>query len=313
MALINACYGGVVAKVSVKINLLLITGFPMAALALRMVIVTAWLIINSSAAAGTGDSVDAPETDNEIPAVSSPPRYFPMVHTEKGLSMHKDIYALPVTWSEDYHGDDTEIVFQISAKIQLWKTDVYFAFTQKSFWQAYDRQVSSPFRESNYNPELFYRWKQRRGSLPGWGVDAGLEHESNGRRLPDSRSWNRIYVAPFYLRDRDMVYVKLWYRIPERDKKSPRDAEGDDNPDITDFLGYTELHYRRWIGADQRLNVMITGNPATGRGAVNLSYDIPSWTEGLYYRINIWNGFGESLIDYDNSITRFGVGFVFLR
>ena len=82
---------------------------------------------------------------------------FQMVHAGPGLSLHKEMFMLPVTYSDEYNSNRTEAVFQISAKHRLFDTRIYFAFTQISFWQAYDHKNSAPFRETNYNPEIFYR------------------------------------------------------------------------------------------------------------------------------------------------------------
>ena len=77
------------------------------------------------------------------------------------------------------------------------------------------------------------------------GADIGAEHESNGQDVPDSRSWNRIYIAPFWAKGKNLVYLKVWYRIPEDAKKNPTDASGDDNPDIQKYLGHFELQVQR--------------------------------------------------------------------
>ena len=235
------------------------------------------------------------------------------IQGHKGLSLHKDIYILPLSWAQRYQGNNTELIFQISTKIQLLDMDLYFGYTQKSYWQAYNQRVSSPFRETDYNPEFFYRLAPEHLGLLGWGGDIGIEHQSNGQPEPLSRGWNRVYVAPYYPRGDDLFYFKFWYRIPEPDKRFPLDPNGDDNPDISDYMGYAELHYRRRIGDDQRLHIMLRGNPETRRGAISISYSIPSGTQDLFYRFTFFNGFGESLIDYNRSVTRVGVGVAFLR
>jgi len=37
---------------------------------------------------------------------------------------------------------------------------LYFGFTAMSFWQVYNDAVSKPFRETNYEPEVFYSWQK---------------------------------------------------------------------------------------------------------------------------------------------------------
>jgi len=236
-----------------------------------------------------------------------------IVRVADGVSMHKDIFVEPLTWSEDYERSETEVNFQVSVKVQLFNRNLYFAFTQKSFWQAYNRSESSPFRETNYNPEFFYRFVSFSKLLPDWGMDLGVEHESNGQALPLSRSWNRFYVAPYLLRNNDLFYLKLWHRFSEKDKLSPLDPKGDDNPDITDFLGYGEIHYQRRFRKQDRMNLMLRTNIREAQGATSFSYDWPSDSKDMYYRVSLWSGYGESLIDYNHSVTRFGVGVVLMR
>lgn len=235
------------------------------------------------------------------------------VQVRRGISLDKNNYLLPLSWAGRYQGNHTEVLFQLSGKVQLFNTGLYVAYTQRSFWQAYNRSDSSPLRETDYAPEFFYRATPERLGLGGWGVDVGAEHQSNGRSGLASRSWNRIYVAPYLPRANDVFYLKFWYRLPERAKRYPLDVGGDDNPDITDYLGYGEIHYIRRIGAGQRLHLMVRGNPATGRGALQLSYSIPTGTKDLYFRLTFFNGFGESLGDYNRSVTRVGAGFAILH
>lgn len=261
------------------------------------------LLLARAPAWAKDEPADGPAADRFTPA---------FIQAKKGLTLHKDIYVLPLSWSEAYHGNETELLFQVSAKVQLFDMDLYFGFTQKSFWQAYNHSVSSPFRETNYNPEIFYRLTPARAAFHGWGLDAGIEHESNGQSVPESRSWNRIYVAPYRPWADHLLYLKLWLRIPEEEKDSPLDADGDDNPDIVDYLGHGELH---WWGRlrERRLLLMLRANPQTGRGALSLDYSYPGDSRDLYYRVGLFNGYGESLIDYDRSLTRISFGIGLLR
>ena len=236
-----------------------------------------------------------------------------LISSARGLSLHKPIYVFPATYSPSYEGSETEFVFQFSAKHRLFGTSLYFGYTQKSFWQLYNEDDSRPFRETNFNPELFYRWEPQWEQLPELGIDAGIEHESNGRDLPLSRSWNRIYGALFLPRGKSLYYLKGWWRIPERARRDPEDAGGDDNPDIQDYLGYGELHYARQIGEQQQLTVMLRGNPATGHGAASVTWTRPNSSQTFFYAIRLWHGYGESLIDYDRVVTRLSVGVMLAR
>lgn len=253
-------------------------------------------------------------------------RPFAMVDTEEGLSLHKDMYALPLTWAEGYQGQETEVVFQLSAKLRLFNSRFYVAYTQIAYWQFYNSPESSPFRETNYNPEIFYRIAPSNSSWKYWGADFGIDHTSNGKSEPDSRSWNRLYAAAHYRKNGLLLYMKAWYRIPEDEcpigpgglelDYCRDDSSYDDNPDLVDFMGYTEIHLRyRWM--DRRrpheLHLMTRGNLATGKGAVSLDYSYPTGTKDLHWFARVWHGYGESLIEYDRSITRVGAGLLLRR
>lgn len=241
------------------------------------------------------------------------PDTYSIISTVRGLSTHRASFVFPVTYSRDFKGDNTEMVFQLSAKQRVFGTDFYLAYTQKSFWQYLNQDQSSPFRETNYDPELFYRWLPEDRAFDHWGLDLGFEHESNGRSIGESRSWNRVYLAPFQAKAKHLAYLKFWYRIPEGDPSSPTHPEGDDNPDITDYLGYGELNYSQQIGGDQLLTGWVRGNTATGKGAVSFTWSIPSPGGYAFYGITVFHGYGESLIDYDRKMTRVMAGMLLAR
>ena len=99
--------------------------------------------------------------------------------------------------------NSTEARFQISFKARLWATDdrrfgVWAAYTQQSQWQVYNSELSRPFRENNYMPELMvsYRPDLELGGFHWRLFNFGYNHQSNGRAEPISRSWDRI-VAEF--------------------------------------------------------------------------------------------------------------------
>lgn len=231
-----------------------------------------------------------------------------------GLTMHKEMFMLPATWSDKYKSAQTEAVFQVSAKHRIFGTPFYFAYTQVSFWQAYDHKNSAPFRETDYNPELFYRsdrfdlWSGR------VGADVGFEHESNGQRVGLSRSWNLLYASPYWYRGDLFIHLKLRYRLPEEDKTDPNDPVGDDNPDITDYLGYGDLNVYYRFPWDHAVHLTVRGNLGTGRGGVAINYNWPiPRAKNSYFCLRFSHGYGESLVDYKLKLTRLGFGIMFGR
>lgn len=89
-----------------------------------------------------------------------------------------------------------ELAYQLSFKIKMIEQafnkplDLWFGYTQKSFWQAANHDASSPFRETNYEPEVMAVIPLK-GSL--LGVNArfaglGFVHQSNGQAGSLSRS-----------------------------------------------------------------------------------------------------------------------------
>src|SRR5690606_23542901 len=114
---------------------------PMPAL-LRHLLLASLILLPSALFAGETTADTVKETDD-----------FTVISRGHGLSLHKSNYILPLTWSDDFDGESSEVIFQISFKQRLFINNLYAAYTQKSFWQAWNRQDSAPFRETNYNPE----------------------------------------------------------------------------------------------------------------------------------------------------------------
>jgi phospholipase A1 len=214
----------------------------------------------------------------------------------------------------DEHFEDTEAKIQLSIKVPLTQESVfidddviYFGFTLQSWWQVYSSDISKPFRETNYKPEVFYLapldWHPFDGNS---GFGFGIEHQSNGRTQELSRSWNRVYALFLYEKENFVFGFQPWFRIPESDKKFEGDPEGDDNPDITDFMGNFELSAAyKW--QDYELTLTTRQNFSHHKGAVELGFTFPLWGKLLGYT-SVFSGYGESLIDYNHKQTRVGVG-----
>lgn len=241
------------------------------------------------------------------------------------LAFHRDNYAITGFTQA------TEMKLQVSAKYDLWPNEtahaVHFAFTAKALWDIY--RPSSPFVETNYNPELFYTFfhhaerAERENGCNFSHERVGIEHESNGEDGARSRSWNRVYVeSRFACMAETGAFVtttlKVW---------APPFGTAD-NPRITHHLGYGELKFDigaegrgRWWGDPDVAFIFRKGTNAPLReGSIEIdarwrpSYaDFWRFTPFLYAQL--FTGFGETLLSYDRSLTAFrvGVGFSDVR
>jgi Outer membrane phospholipase A len=227
---------------------------------------------------------------------------------------NKDVYSGINEWAGKMRNDEAK--FQISLKIPLTKHNIfrsydgfYFGLTIASWWQVYGTEFSAPFRESNYEPEFFYmaptNWKPFNGNS---GFRIGLSHQSNGRSQALSRSWNRVYASFLYEKANFAFELRPWYRIPEKAKETPFDPEGDDNPDIHDYLGYFDLKSAAVFG-DTQVTLLLRNNlqSSNNKGAfeIGVSFPLSGHLKGF---VQYFNGYGESLIDYDHQQQRIGIG-----
>ena len=244
---------------------------------------------------------------------------------------HKPNYILLASYNDHPNGeslaldddevDSTEIKFQVSFKVPLMRDilgegngHLYAAYTMQSFWQAYNSDISSPFRETNHEPEIFLAlhsgWK-----VFGWNnpsILAGFSHQSNGRSGSNSRSWNRLYLDCIMEKGDFALSIKPWYRLPESTTNYLGGANADDNPDISEYLGYGEIT-GAWSQNGHTVSVMLRNSLRRhhNRGAVQLGWSFPFSKEmPLKGYLQYFNGYGESLIDYNASVSRIGFGFL---
>lgn len=240
---------------------------------------------------------------------------------------HKPNYLLPFTYSKvdtDIYdntlgdGEDfspIEAKFQISIKYIAWEDvifndiDMQFAFTATSWWQTYNSELSAPFRETNYEPEVMFLYNKP-WDFFGLPIDMtylSFNHQSNGRGGEFSRSWNRI-IGGIVINDDDITYsLKTWWRIPEDEKETPDDL-GDDNPDIEDYLGHGELSAVWQINNHHNLSILLRNNfDSDNKGAVVLGWSYPI-NDHLQGYVEYFNGYGESLIYYNEHTQTIGFG-----
>ena len=274
------------------------------------------------------ESTDIPATaanaaDGDLEDDYLPPRlYQEEAHATNRFVIipHQRNYLLPITfnsnineeaWEVAHPGtgmDQAEVKFQLSMKAIIWQDilgrdiDLWGAYTQTSWMQAYNTDASSPFRETDYEPELILSFGNnwRVLGFRNTRVNLHFNHESNGQSEPLSRSWNRAILSGIFERRNFSLEASAWYRIPERSKD-------DDNPDIDDYIGNGQLQ-GLWKWPDYTLGFTLRNNlQSDNKGAIQLDWTFPISRRFQGY-IQYFNGYGESLIDYDESTNRIGIG-----
>ncbi|MDR5898620.1 phospholipase A [Halomonas vilamensis] len=237
------------------------------------------------------------------------------------ITAHRTNYLLPLSYNTnpnranfraidtDTPPDKAELKFQFSTKVGianglfLGHGDLYFGYTQRSWWQAYNTDASSPFRETNYEPELFIDFDNA-WNIFGW-VNArnriALNHQSNGRSDPLSRSWNRVYIESIFQRDDWAIMLSPHWRIPETESK-------DDNPNIHHFMGNGDIRIAKRLNQDHEVTALLRGNPNHGNYGTQIDYSWPTFNN-LRAHLQYYYGYGESLIDYDHRVHRLSIGF----
>ncbi|HPD57322.1 MAG TPA: phospholipase A [Smithellaceae bacterium] len=290
-------------------------------------------------------------TDSNVPAKEKPPqekkeasvfsRHWELdgeksKHAFFMLTPYRPNYFLPIAYNStpndnnaldfdpDAKAQRSEAKFQLSFKVKPWCMDIdgwdflkgvdlWIAYTQLSYWQLYNATFSSPFRDTNYEPEALVNFRTD-VNIPGIDdlklrfVTIGLNHQSNGRSSPLSRSWNRVVANAGFEKGNFNIFLKTWYRIPDGESKN-------DNPGITKYMGYGEL-WLTYYWKKNRISAMLRNNlRSENKGAVQLDWSIPLslfWDKldifSIYFQY--FNGYGESLIDYNASVNRISAGFM---
>lgn len=236
------------------------------------------------------------------------------------ITTHHRNYILPISYNQNPNEepfkqegngkmDNAEVKFQFSAKFGIAEDllfdngDLFFAYTQRSWWQAYNSEESAPFRETNYEPEVFLDFENSY-TLWGWtntNNRIAFNHQSNGRTSEYSRSWNRFILTSTWVHDDWTLVVAPYWRIPE-------DSEDDDNPDIEHYVGYGDITIAHQLFDDHEASLTMRGNPGDGNYGGQFDYSWPLFGK-VRGHIQYYNGYGESLIDYNARTNRLGIGF----
>ncbi|MDF1883655.1 phospholipase A [Sulfurimonas sp. SAG-AH-194-C21] len=247
-----------------------------------------------------------------------------------GLRPYKVNYILPYAFREDAYESNIpsleykniEAELQISLQLQV-GNDIfglgekyYVSYTQQAFWQIYAE--SAPIRETTYNPEAFvifpieddddyFRFRSLKFALAhlsnGQANTKDVVFDNNQALGNLSRSVNYVYTTLRLQHKSIVLDLEAWIPFPE-------DPEKSDNVDLMDYWGYTSAKVTYFLD-EHMFTLKGRGNFGTRKGAVEATYSYPLIHN--YFFAKVFSGYGESLIDYDEYITKVSVGFSFSR
>ena len=243
------------------------------------------------------------------------------------IRSYQPIYLMPGFWTskknefpqsenpqntveEDQNLTSIEAKFQLSLKTKAVENilgnngDLWLGYTQSSRWQVYNSEESRPFRETNYEPEASFvlRTNYDLFGLNWRMLGLTINHQSNGRSDPLSRSWNRVMLNLGFEKDNFALMVRPWYRFEEN-------RDDDNNPEIKSYIGRGDMtaFYRH---NEHDFSLMLRHTLKGGddnRGAVQFDWSFPI-SGRLRGQFQLFDGYGESLIDYNHRATYVGLG-----
>ncbi len=188
----------------------------------------------------------------------------------------------------------------------LWGFSLYLTYQQKSFWDIY--KESAPFRDVNYNPGIALgRVIMNNNTLPVGIFFIEIEHESNGRDGIFSRSWNRISLNSSWNVHKNLLLdINFWI---------PFAIDKEMNRDILDYVGYYDIGLHYHVNKNMKINLQgnvysideLKGSITLGL-LVNLSEKF-----NRYYYLQLFHGYGENLLEYNEKRTMLRLGISFPR
>jgi outer membrane phospholipase A len=277
-----------------------------------------------TANANTGDLTDGGDNNSDNAAnanaepVAAPPAAVDLINGSR-ISFKDPTYFIIGD-----SGGDVSAKFQLSFKYRIFLPNdprsrglidnLYFGYTQFSIWDL--QAPSSPFRDTNYRPSLYY-------FLPDLGfandfisrmaLATGLEHESNGQDGVASRSLNIAFVEP------SISFGKLdHYHLTVAPKIYTYVGSLSDNPDIADYRGNVDLKisFSKPDGIGFSTLLRKGRNSNAGSADNQLSYPLSRLIPGTagYLFAEYFYGDGESLLNYNvKEPAQFRIGFSLSR
>jgi len=199
------------------------------------------------------------------------------------------------------------------SEIAPWISGFHLAYTQRSIWDL--KGDSKPFDDTSYMPEVFYLLPKidlHLDRVSAFGVQAGFQHESNGKGGTDSRSTNYLYIkptlgvylgGPFHLKISPKIYTYV-------------DNEDENNGDLMDYRGYVDLE----VGIVDPEGLALNSHSWWGEKGPSVQLDLTCPMSLLigknlnfYLQAQYFSGYAETLIHYNERHDAFRLGFAIVR
>jgi phospholipase A1 len=234
------------------------------------------------------------------------------------FGLHESIYFI-------YGPDAPAAKFQLSFKYRLMKIrsqaegafthTLQAGYTQRSLWDI--DATSSPFYDTSYMPELMIESLAPMPADPDrlftpLGLQLAFKHESNGRDGPNSRSLNTVVFRGAFV----LGALDRWHLIVAPELFAYVTSL-EDNPGLEHYRGYGRLRLALEKN-NRRPSVVYNFHAGDDFSHPNHQVDltIPFRTSLLdvetAFLIQYFNGYGESLLDYQkpSEVVRAGISLV---
>ena len=182
------------------------------------------------------------------------------------------------------------------------------------FWSIYI--TSQPFKDINYNPEVFYRLVE--GNTKNLSsLDLGFIQSSNGKEGLNSRSLNRLYLKANYatkINRHSFIGEFKFYDIITKEKS---------NYDIEKYLGHWDFTFHLThlvVHEKQRLDLELRFfardkilNLDKGGRSLGLIYNFESDNFNPSIYLQYYSGHAESLLGYNKISDQVRLGLLFFN
>lgn len=219
------------------------------------------------------------------------------------------------------------VKFQVSLRFEMLSfgdspnVALSFSYTQKSFWDLFAFDRSSPFVENDYRPELFVSIRPDE-KVRYREIQIGVQHESNGlgndggvNQTANSRSWNYLFADARWGFTRDDPRKAWFYLTPGLRAWIPFGFDAADN------AGYDLRKYEGYVAGILDVDLRIPDHPSFGRLSARFIVREHNQQADLFYpfygKVRCWlfgqffHGQAERLITVANDVSAIYVGLGF--